>query len=301
MLTYGAFSVSLDKIKLTCKVKKSNLKYFRITDNIENLFLFIPPHTNIVIVSENISTRVFGYRYLYCLRLKDDTEGVFTIGIGYNGTWNSKPKPKQFFIEYNPNKSGHIIYKWLCSRLTFEVLEVNKFDIAYDIMHQSIHKLFIDTKCDVMTYGTLSNYTTYIAPKEDKSGRIKIYQKDIERKTQDLKPTVRIECTVKIPYLDFDTVLLSERTFDELNKCVNRLNSVYFRKTCDDDDWQLVSLLNLSTDQLRDVLALMSYNTKSKYKSKIVSNSFNLSLDVSTFVIHCITLIKPYTERIIIR
>ena len=79
------------------------------------------------------------------------------------------------------------------------ITEICYCDLAYDVLNVDIKSVLLDTTCDVMTYGKTHNATYYIAPKEDQSGRVKVYQKDKEREQvgEEKEKTLRIEISLK--------------------------------------------------------------------------------------------------------
>ena len=104
--------------------------------------------------------------------------------------------------------------------MKFIFVEIISFDIAYDVPEASVKDVYINTRADVMTYGKTDNKTLYIAPKEDKSGRVKVYNKDKERERLGIEKekTLRIEASIKCKGLDFNTIHVSGDIEKELQK-----------------------------------------------------------------------------------
>ena len=243
------------------------------------------------------------YRFSYTLRVKGDTEGSFTLMEWYNGDYrDGKEKPEQFTIEYNPNKSGSRIYKEFCYQFIFKLTDIVQFDLAYDIPGAKASDIIIDTRCDIMTYGKTYNKTTYISPKEDDSGRIKIYDKRIERESQgiSIEDTLRIEITIKGKILSTKgTLYVNDTNIDIYSRLVDRLNSVKIKTQSEDaEDWKVYALSCLTPEQFQKCLGMMSKNIRSNYKKKIENSTYyTLGLDVTTLALHLLTALAPWQER----
>lgn len=301
MYEYGSFSYSVDKIKIKGKLDKYNSRNARFPhhNNIRAWCeCFLPEWIECVKAVDNCFN-AFKYRYAYTLRIKGTKEGTFQIMEWYNGDYkNQKEVPEQFLIEYNPNKEGNRIYKEFTIYFIFKFTDIVQFDLAYDIPGAKASDVFVDTRCDVMTYGTTYNRTTYIAPKEDGSGRVKIYSKDLERDLHgiELPETLRIEVTIKGKVLG----LKGEMRFsEELYKLVDRLNSVKIKcKETLTEDWKLFALSCLTPEQFQKCLGLMTSKTKAKYKEQIQSNTYyTLEIDAITLAEHILTVLAPWQER----
>ena len=304
MYEYGSFFYSLDKIKLKGRLTKPKNK--RINPGITKISYFVqfglPEWCECI--NEYESLQPFKYRYAFTLRVKGEKEGVFAIFEYYNGDFREqRPIPEAFMIEYNPNKSGSRVYD-LFLRVTnynFKFTEITSFDIAYDLPNATVNDILIDTKCDVMTYGKTHNKTHYIAPKEDRSGRIKVYNKHKERELQgiEMSDTLRIEASVKCKGLDFKKISVYGNTHDELFKVIDRLNSVKIKRQNEaTDDWKVFALSHLQAEDLEKCLAMMSINVRSKYRKLIINSSYyTLDLELTTFIEHIGNLLKPYERR----
>ena len=259
---------------------------------------FLPEWIECIKAVDNCFTS-FNYRYGYTLRVKGNKEGTFHIREWYNGDYkNQKENPEQFLIEYNPNKEGNRIYKEFTIQFIFKFTEIVQFDLAYDIPGAKAADVFVDTKCDIMTYGTTYNKTTYIAPKEDGSGRVKIYSKNLERDLhgEKLPDTLRIEITIKGKVLGLKGEM---RVSEELCKLVDRLNSVKIKnKEIDTEDWKVFALSCLTPEQFQKCLGMMSVNSRPKYKEKIQNGGYyTLGIDAFTLSLHILNVLTPWQER----
>ncbi len=305
MYQYGSFSYSIDKIKLKGrldKYKSARTKYPHQNKIRVWCECFLPPWIECIKAVDNCF-KLLNYRFYYTLRVKGETEGIFQIGEWYNGDYQQQREcPEQFIIEYNPNKAGSKIYKAFCYTFIFNITEIISFDLAYDIPGAKATDVLIDTKCDVMTYGKTFNKTLYIAPKEDGSGRVKIYSKDEERALQGIKISelLRIEVTIKGYILAYKgQIILNNNIADTIVKVVNHLNSVKMkRKTTDNEDWKVFALSCLSPEQLQKCFGMMGKEARAKYRKVITESSYyTLDLDVTTLSLHILTALSPWQER----
>lgn len=305
-MRYGDFLVSIDKIKLKGKLKKGVKVHYPHFDRIEHWCNYgLPKWCECIKAVENCFA-LMTYRNSYSLKVKEDEEGVFYIASWYNGEYKEqRERPYNFLIEYNPNKSGERIYKEFCQKFLFVLTEICSFDLAYDIPNATTQDVIIDTKCDIMTYGKTSNKTIYIAPKEKRSGRIKVYTKSIERQAhgEEMPDTLRIEASIKCRGLDFNSINLSARVIEELTKVVEHINSVKIKeKASNSDDWKVYALSHLTPEDLEKCLSLMAQASKVKYKKLITGdNYYNLSLDIATLVNQVSNLLTSWKERLAIK
>ncbi len=289
------YTYSLDKIKLVGKLdkKRHDFNKVHIISWIETLrTMSYSPYDAI---SENESLALFKYRFSYALKRKDSKDGVFYISWWFNGDVNTKEQPNRFMVEYNPNKSGAEIWQSFCDTFVFQLIDIKSLDIAYDLPNVDIANVYLDTKADVMTYGKIHNKTLYVSPRQKESGRVKVYQKDLENDTY-AKNTLRVECSLKGSWLSLPPYN-DTKSLEELERCVTHLNSVKIRSPVASDDWQVYALSLLPTDELTSVFSKMSNPTRKKYKDKLLSSSLSLYLDIFTFIIHLTKLIQPYERR----
>lgn len=298
MLRYGSFSVSLDKLKMSGKlIKKSrgDMTFYhkKIRVWCENL-----PHNIICIKSYENNMNFLQYRYMYILRHRDSAaEGSFVISEWYNGDYHDQAeKPDYFMIEFNPNKDGLKIWQAFNQSFLFRLREIKKIDIAYDIEGYTMADVYIRSHCDLMSYGRALNQTRYISPKDTQSGRIKVYNKALER--GDNNDRVRIEASIRgidIPFTLNGNSFMFSKT-DALRTCVEHLNSVTLRKTCyEGDDWKTLALSFLNDEQLNRCLSLMGSQARSKYRALLSDvPSVSLDLDLATLNIHLVEILKPY-------
>lgn len=300
MYQYGSFSYSCDKIKLKGKLKTETFLFPQKTKIRSWVEYCLPDWCECIKANECL--QAFKYRYSFTLRVKGEKEGVFFVAEYYNGDFREQTYvPEKFIIEYNPNKNGSRIYTEFCETFLFYFTEITSFDIAYDVPNATANDVLIDTLADVMTYGKTLNKTLYIAPKEDNSGRVKVYSKHIEREIhgEELSETLRIEASVKCKGLDFSSISIYGKTFDELSKTVDHLNSVKIKaKTSTADDWKTYALSRLSPEDLQTVLGMMSVNIRTKYRKIVCEASYyTLDLDLMTFAEHISTILNPYIAR----
>lgn len=302
MYRYGSFSYSIDKIKLKGKLRNCKNILYPHASKISIWCNYQLPKW-CELIKESESMVAFRYRFCFSLRVKDEKEGTFTIFESYNGDLKEQRQvPEAFIIEYNPNKSGQKIYKLFCESFVFSLTDIISFDIAYDIPGATSQDVLINTKCDVMTYGKVNNRTLYIAPKENESGRVKVYTKSIERATVgiDMTDTLRIEASIKCKGLDFNTTCVYGKTLEQLYRTVEHLNSVKIKKNTDNlTDWKAFALSRLSAEDFQKCLAMMSKVTRIKFRDKITSTTYyTLDLDVVTFLTHIATALTPWKARI---
>jgi len=261
------FSYSVDKIKIKGKFKTKHYNDFPHKTKVSLWVEFCLPDWCECIKEFPECLRPFKYRWSFVLRCKGDTEGVFYISEWYNGDFKeAREYPDRFLIEYNPNKSGARIYQEFCDNFIFRITDIVSCDLAYDIPNADIGDVLLDTRCDVMTYGKTSNATYYIAPKEDESGRVKVYQKDVERETKgkSLEKTLRIEVTLKGDYLSSKTIHLTHtKTVEQLTKAVDHINSVKIKQgAASTDDWKVLALSLLSPEDLQKCFAIWRAHKK---------------------------------------
>ncbi len=306
MFNYGFFSYSLDKVKIQCKFIHGKTCFSPFSFLLKLLFHW--KYKNIFVDKHPQSSCANSYRYSYSISFKSDLESTFYFAYYWNGGYRSEQRedPNRFIIEYNPNKAGSKIFDIFSRSVPFVITEIKSFDIAYDIPDALPQDCVIDSQCDIMTYGKKDNSTIYISPKEQKSGRIKIYNKRIERSIHgvSIADTLRIECTFKkLSFFD-NSSTITENEMKELIKCANRLNSVDIKKWSKDNynDWLSYALIHLSPEHLRNCLSLMPRNTRSRYKNKIFSETYyNLNLDAITLFLHIVNCLAPFRDYYIFR
>ena len=105
-------------------------------------------------------------------------------------------------VEYNPNKTRmpSFIGAFLVKRYA-KVMEIVSMDVAFDFKNVPVSSFLFDTHgaSEVMTYGTLAGTPArYLRPKAN-DGRVKIYDKEAERKGKsdetEYKGVTRVEIT----------------------------------------------------------------------------------------------------------
>lgn len=285
------YSFSIDKIKL--KMKTQRLARFKSYPSVHAYFVFNKLPNTYEILTENYNDmRPYHYRDSWTLRVKGETEGALYLAAWYNGSYTEgREQPHQVLIEYNPNKSGQMIYDFLKGTFFLKLLDILSCDLAFDIKGASRADCLIRTACDVMTYGKLANNTLYISPKQEHSGRVKVYQKDTERKEKgmDLEKTLRIEVSIKSDILSAHAVVGSTPTYTDraeiaLLRCCEHLNAVYVKTVAEQsEDWKVYALSQLSPDALTRCLSMMTAPTKRRYSREVLASSYeNLNLDTPT-------------------
>ena len=157
-----------------------------------------------------------------------------------------------------------------------------------------------------MSYGKTYNRTLYVAPKEDGSGRVKVYQKDTERKAngEDLGKTLRIEVSLKGSFLSYDDIDISyAKTNEHLQKAVDHLNSVKVKASvASTDDWKVFALSRLSPEDLKKCLGMMTDKTRSNYKRRITEDTYyTLDIDILTLARHIVKALEPWRVRVNVR
>ena len=282
------YTVSIDKIKL--KMRICRVKGFVNRPSIHTHFFYgkLPTVFEVKTLAED-DFRPFRYRYSYTITMKGETEGALYVAEHYNGDYkDSKQKPYQVLIEYNPNKSGDIIYSYVKGTFFLKVVDIVSCDLAFDILGATRADCLVRTACDVMTYGKLSNNTLYISPKQEHSGRVKVYQKDIERadKGVTLEKTLRIEVSIKSDILSTNRIVgtdahYTDRAEQALLRCCEHLNAVHVKTAAEQgEDWKVYALSQLSPDALSHCLSLRSAPTKRRYSGEVLAASYeNLNLD----------------------
>lgn len=158
-------------------------------------------------------------------------------------------------MEFNPNKCLDM-YISFCAYFDIKTTTIHKFDVAFDFPNLRRSLVGYNTRCDVMTYGTQDNNTLYIAPKTKESGRIKVYQKDVER--GDTEKRLRVEITLRNDY--------------DAKAMVDRLSTLHYHHRSEfevsSDPW-LYLLLQAPPWERDNALSLMSINTRGKYKKML--------------------------------
>ena len=296
------YDYSLDKIKFTGRLIRFSALTFYVDD--APRFLTFLHHSQFELINEYTSYKVSTYRYNFVIRKKNEIEGSLYFGCFYNGDYReSSFQPDRIVVEFNPNKSGLFVYEWLLSKIHFHILDIKTFDVAFDVPNYSTRDIKIFTASDKMSYGNNTATTYYIAPKSRNSGRVKVYDKHIERKKLgiDIPDTLRIECSFRALGLDYLTVTLTDDLFTELSRACNNINSVYIRGQPIINDFVGYMLDRMTDSDCNTALSMMSYNTKQKYKNVIKSHYENLNIDVPQLIIIIQKLLEPYVERTIIK
>ncbi len=303
MNVHGSFFYSLDKIKFSGRIRRAPANFQGSFFNYVSTWISLRLPAGYDLVNAGESLAPFRYRYWYDIRKKDDPEGTFHIEQSYNGDFKeTRQIPEAFQVEFNPNKSGAIVWESFCGYFAFTVSEVKKFDIAYDLPGADLREVHIDTKADIMKYGKTSCQTLYIAPKAE-TGRVKVYQKDEEReaKGQAIEKTLRIECTIRPRTIFRTSDLVTPQDLEPFATAAAHLNAVKIRAPTVDtsDDWKLFALSRLSPGDLEKALSMMDAKTKAKYRKQLLTDADTVSLNLDPFTLyaHSIQLLKPWIER----
>lgn len=206
----------------------------------------IPPHM--------ARQKYMMHRVYYAMNADGTYNKDCSLYVAYNFvTSSNRYKRNQVLMEFNPNKSLSL-YGEFCAYFDIHDTEIHKFDVAFDLPNLSRHLVGVHTRCDVMTYGCQGNSTLYIAPKTKSSGRIKVYQKDVERGDNDKR--LRVEITLR---KDYDS-----------KSMVERLSSLHYHHRTEHlvSNDAMLYLLAQSVPWERDIaLNMMSPNTRKKYRA----------------------------------
>lgn len=206
------------------------------------------------------------------------TKGESTVYIGHG--FNSFENYRDFglgVMEINPQKTAYFLLKKLMT--VAKPFEVKRFDIASDYENQTFANLVYQTRADVMTYGTTSNYTLYIAPKS-RSGRVKIYRKDLERKNDNQPPIIRVEMSVNKSCVDYVSH-------------AERLCGIGFLVATPDE----LLLAHVPDDIRRAYLASVSRPTRTKMQKALRFNADMINIDAMELQALCEHLLLPYYKR----
>lgn len=289
MLAFN-YRSSLDKIKLTHTVK------FREAPNdaskrctfeyacMQMMFFYGLVEDGYDIPDEKCYNKYAHHRVFY--RKNDDGTTCYDGGlyVAYHYVdRNYRKNDRMVLMEFNPNKCLWM-YEAFCTFFDIKTTTIHKFDVAFDFPDLKRSLVGYSTRCDVMTYGTQDNNTLYIAPKTKDSGRIKVYQKDVERGDQDRR--LRVEITLRT---DFDAKAM-----------VDRLSTLHYHHRTEfetSSDPLLYLLLQAPPWERDNALALMSRNTRQKYR-KILGEvtSFVPLLELTSEQFQCLVddLLAPY-------
>lgn len=255
----------LDKVRFTFKCK--GIDDFLLLEKILSHNGYTRPND----IVYNLSINKFYHNVWYL-------KGESTIYIGHG--FNSYDNYRDFglgVLEFNPQKTSYFLVKNL--ETVAKPKEVKRFDIASDFENRTFANLVYQTRADVMTYGTTSNYTLYIAPKS-RSGRVKIYRKDLERKNDKQPPTIRVEMSVNNSCVDYVTH-------------AERLCGIGFLDATPDERL----LLHVPDDIRRAYLASVSRPTRLKMQKALRTNADMINIDAMELQARCEQLLLPYCER----
>lgn len=281
---------SLDKIKLTHYVR------FREAPNnprkkcsFEYIDTIMTYHFGLHADGWEIQPHLARQRYsMHRVYYPMNADGTYnkdcSLYVAYNFVTSAyRIKRTQVLIEFNPNKSFHL-YNQFCAYFDINDTEIHKFDIAFDFPNLSRHLVGYNTQCDVMTYGAQGNSTLYIAPKTKASGRVKVYQKDLER--GDKEKRLRVEITLRDDY--------------DSKSMVDRLSSLHYHHRTEHlvSNDAMLYLLAQSVPWERDIaLNMMSPNTRKKYRALLDEmHTYPKLLDLTPDALDAIVgeLVTPY-------
>lgn len=183
-----------------------------------------------------------------------DKDTSLYVGYDYSPSLNVI-RQDTIVVEFNPNKSLDM-FNNMMEYFDCVDSEVLSYDVAFDFDGLDRFNVMVFGKYDLMTIGDNSTNTLYVSPKEKASGRIKVYQKDVERhkKGVNIEKTLRIECSFKRKYDAADIV--------------NRLSSLYYHHETE----RRVSMnameflfLNAPPSLRKQALTLMGSQARAKY------------------------------------
>lgn len=283
------FEILLDKISVIYRTK-TNLDL-----NYEFGFLCRPHLLGEYEEEQFESLKIGGYRYNYVYKCKsqdenETDEGTFFIGICLNspaeGDRANRTKMK---VEWNPQKitPPRALRNWMMrEQLHMLYHKVQKCDIALDFKGLDISALRYNTIGDTMVYGSKTEKTYYLRPAA-KHGRVKIYDKTKERAKMgvDIPQTLRVEMTLHQPEFH-EREVLYEKDWDYVEDVCRMFGEVQlptkFATRQDDlvekygkyDEIYLWALKHATPEEQDELLALMSINTRAKYRAALMSGDY---------------------------
>lgn len=288
------YSCSLDKIKLNIQFKRF-VNAPRDVDSLRSILLsdIARINSNFFVKEEYRSNNKFKYAYAYKILPKHSDEGVVFLSLCYNGGMTNSSDKYKGILEFNPSKCGIEFFRSLFSFFDFSVVRIISFDIAFDVPDVDVNSCsFMIRNERVMSIGSFVNRSWYISP-STRDGRVKVYQKDAERKLHDVEigKTLRIEISMDFPQIFFGS--LNDSSFDVLKRYVDKLNSVYWLVS---DDVTLLLLSSVDEEIRARALALMDYRARKKYRELLKSCSLNLNLDLVQFSVLLLDLLKDFIK-----
>lgn len=284
-----SYEILLDKISVIYRTK------INLDLNFEFGFLCRPQLLPDFDEEQFESLKIGGFRYNYVYKVKQrdteqNTEGTIYIGICLNspagGDRDNRTKMK---IEWNPQKitPPTALRNWMMrEQLKMQYHKVQKCDIALDFPNMDISMLRYNTIGDTMVYGTKTEKTYYLRP-ASKHGRIKIYDKTKERAKMgiEIPQTLRVEMTLHQPeFHESETILDRDwdyvedvcRMFGEIQlptKFITRQDDL-IEKYGKYDEIYLWALKRATPEERDELLALMSVNTRAKYRAALLGGDY---------------------------
>lgn len=256
----------LDKVRFTYKCKRGVDDFLTIERILAKKGYSKPKD-----VVYNVNANKFFYNTWY---VKD--ESTVFIGQGFNSFGGSRDL-NTGVLEINPQKTSFFLTKELLT--VAKPKDVKRFDVACDYQNRTFADLVYQTRADVMTYGTLANYTLYIGPKS-RSGRVKIYRKDLERKADSQVPIMRVEMSINNICADY--VAHAER-----------LSNIGFLISTPEN----MLLAHVSEDIRRAYIASVSRPTRLKALKQLSFEADMINIDAFELHTRCEKLLLPYCER----
>lgn len=286
----------IDKIKIFLM---SRLEVENISDEtLEDL-----QKEGFVLQEKFLSLRMMGFFSNYVFKqgkryINDDGEtveelgeGTIFVGFKQNTYKDAAEGFKRICVEFNPQKVEFpLSLKMFFNSIGARYSSVSSCDVAFDFPGKKLDDVYVSTKRKVMYVGQANNLTRYIAP-QDTNGRIKIYDKKIERSLhgEDIDQKVRVEVTMKnFNYHECDALSLCEWHY--LQDIQSRLSEVHLSTNfpllpSDDVNPAIMYLLShVSEIEREEALHLMSKATAAKYRKQVLKTDFEpLTLDIIDF------------------
>lgn len=249
--------ISIDKITLVGKFNKRN-------NTLDMILIALKCQGKIKIQTFPTTTALNTYRHSVTLTTPEGN--TLYLAYWWNGGFTeTKSQEEAFKVEFNPNKDAYAIWRAFADYLNPTLKKISKFDIAIDLQGYTINDVYITTKAEQMHYCGDGAVTLYIAPKEKRSGRIKIYDKTKEQAKQgkSIPQTLRVEATAKIGE-EFGTTLKEE----ELKKINRHLQDITLYPPTN-GDITLAMLLYMPPYKREELYTQMAKATRAKYRALI--------------------------------
>lgn len=238
--------------------------------------------------------RVYGqYRHSITVRYGDEEGWVFIRWCSVSRS--NHMNERCIRMEFNPNKTslGDDILR-MCK---VKVQTLHSLDVAFDFTGKRAENVILNSgREDFMVYGANGVYTQYLAPKA-RSGRVKVYQKDVERAKvgQSMKsPLLRIEVTVNggdiIPKRGLRVTDKMRMDWADAESRLGRLRY----KGGETDDAFLFLLKAVDEETRKEALHMVGSQKRAKYRALLldVCNVLADSWDVKGAVLDYVEMLR---------